>query len=632
LDHQPEEAVLLFHREDGGLQVEENEEYALVYLESRGPDRWLTSSPTRQLASLKRVLYPIYVIPARNGNGRWILDATLPVSITSFDNFNPAYLVAQLSYLVSQGRTAIDIKEETGQELFDHISGALLGYSRMQDDLEQDLTSTTSRGFISDEYMRFVNAIKPSLAAKSFRASSYEVKVSDSLPPLYSWEEALKTIGSIEGRLAYLVEYFRKCNDSIAQLEARVSEFDAHARSAKDELSKEFDELKSSKAKEQEEMNEECESSRQSTEKTYKPQLSKAEKQLKAASEATEAAQIELLPVQTVHDDMSAAVSRLQSSIDQTNAAHADASAKAEEFRAKYLKLQENQSNIQARSAASSDGSKVPEDTPLDAEMAYLERQALSYESKKQQLEEELRNLTADQGKAKAELEKFEETYHPIKEKADEAKASFEKRGVELDELRQRKEGELGEIEKRCQSETERIRSEVAGAESALGQRLPSIDRSLEGLKASSEKLKAALRFALKYSDENIQQGLEAAIFLGDNSAYVVYYPFYVASGPGIQEPTFITGKSLQPSRTAEAGTSYGSSYAPEAIDAYVQGRLRSLRPGPASAEYDLFAQLEFKGRILVGLKNLAKKGIITENKMTKLAKEVALIGMSLTQ
>jgi hypothetical protein len=41
---------------------------------------------------------------------------------------------------------------------------------------------------------------------------------------------------------------------------------------------------------------------------------------------------------------------------------------------------------------------------------------------------------------------------------------------------------------------------------------------------------------------------------------------------------------------------------------------------------------MEFKGRLMAGFRQLAKKGLITESKMLKLAKEVAVINLSFSQ
>jgi hypothetical protein len=40
---------------------------------------------------------------------------------------------------------------------------------------------------------------------------------------------------------------------------------------------------------------------------------------------------------------------------------------------------------------------------------------------------------------------------------------------------------------------------------------------------------------------------------------------------------------------------------------------------------------MEFKGRLMAGFKQLANKGLVTESKMLKLAKEVAVINLSLS-
>jgi hypothetical protein len=628
-----EEAVLLFFRDGGELQVGENEEYARVYLEMRGPDRWFASTPSRRLEGIKRGLYPMYLVPVPNRNGYWMVDATRPVSITSFDDYNPAVLSAQLSYLVNQERTALDFTEESGQAVFDHISGALLDYARLQEDYNQDLASAISKEFLTKDYLSFVSAVKPIIGGNSFRPSPYKIAVSERINPAYSWDEAFKLIEAIEKRASFMIEYFHRCNGSMGELDGRVQEFGNHVTVAKGKLSKEFDDFKALKGREEVDIVEQCDSDKQDVEKTYKPQLSKAEKQLKGARESSEAAQIELMPVQSVYDEMLSTAKKLQESIDQSVAARNEASGKAEEFRAKYNKLQEDQSNIQARSTKASEEESVPEDTPLDAEMAYLERQALGYESKKQQLDEELKKLNDDQAKGKAELEKFEKSYRPIKEKADEAKHFFENKEAELEELRRRKSDEIDAIEKKRQGGMDRIRSEVAGAEAVLGHRLPSVDKSFEVLKSSTEKLKVTMASALKYADENIQQGIEAITLSGGDLPRVVHYAVYVGEGPGVLASAFVTGRVVASQNESASPNSQtmGHTYSPGAIDLYVQSRLPSVRWDPAAGDFNLFNDMEFKGRLFVGFKEMAIKGSITQSKMLKLAKEVAGVGLTFT-
>jgi len=330
---------------------------------------------------------------------------------------------------------------------------------------------------------------------------------------------------------------------------------------------------------------------------------------------------------------MHTAASKLQDLINQSTASRDETAKKAEEFRTKYAKLQEDQSNIQVRSTKSADAKSVPEDTPLDAEMAYLERQALGYESKKQQLDEELKKLSDEQAGGNAEQEKFEMSYRPIKEKADEARASFEKREAELEELKQQKGSEIDAIERKCQGELGRIRSEVAEAEAVLGHRLPSIDKSFEGLKSSMDRLKVTLASARKYADENIQQGLEAMTLSGGDLSKVMHYPFYVGTGLGFPEPMFIMGRTVRSSN--EPGSTVtrndGSMFSPSIIDIYVQNRLPSLQWNAPADDFNLFSQMEFKGRLIAGFKQLAKKGLITESRMLKLAREVAIINLGHT-
>jgi len=628
-----DEAVILFIRGEGEAPVSENEEYAQVYLEARGPERWFTGGPSTQLENIKRGLYPFYVVPVPKLSGYWILDATKPVAISTFDDFNPSLLVAQLNYLVSPSRTALDFTSETGQAIFDHISGALLDYARLQDDYDQDLSAVVRREFLNREYLSLVEAAKPIVKGGSSRTSPYTVDVSEKINSLFSWDEALRLTESIEGRVNFMIDYLHRCNDSIAQIETRAMEFEKHARYSKDELAKEFEDYKSLKGREEVDVTEKCETDRQDIEKTYKPMLSKAEKQLKAAKESNEAALLELMPVQSVYDDMHIEASKLQDSISQTTAAREEASQKAIEFRTKYTKLQEDQSNIQARSTKEAGSKSVPEDTPLDAEMAYLERQALTYESKRQQLDEELTRLSDAQTKGNAELQKFDKTYRPIKERTDEAKTSYEGRAGELEKLKQQKVAEMDAVEKRCQGEKERIKSEIAEAEAVLGRRVSSIDTSLEGLRSSMSSLKATLVSAAKYADETIQTGLAAITISGRNPSRVLYNPFYLGIGYNTPSPMPVMGRDKQVQVGAPLeGQGSKSPYAKEAIDSYVQGMLPSLQLSGAAGDFNLFSQIEFKGRLILGFKELAKKGLISESRMLKLAREVAIVGLKPSQ
>ncbi len=453
-----EEAVLLFIRDGSESQIDENEEYARVYLEMRGPDRWFPSAASRRLESIRRTLYPLYLVPVPNRSGYWVLDSTRAVSITSFDDFNPSMLVAQLSYLVNKERTAFDFTGESSQAIFNHISGALLNYTRLQDDYNQDLSSALSKEFLIKEYASFVEATKPLVGGSGSRLSHYKVAISERINPSYSWDEAFGLLATIEKHVSFLTDYLHRCSDSIGLLDTRAQEFEKLVALSKDKLAREFDDLKALKGREEADAIEQRDSDKQDVEKTYKPLLNKAEKQLKSAGEANEETQIELMPVQSVYDEMHAAASKLQDSIDQSTASRDETANKADEFRTKYTKLQEDQSNIQIRSTKVGEAKSVPEDTPLDAEMAFLERQALGYESKKQQLDEELKRLSEEQVRGNAELEKFETSYRPIKAKADEAKASFEKREAELEELKQQKGSEIDAIERKCQGELNRIR------------------------------------------------------------------------------------------------------------------------------------------------------------------------------
>jgi hypothetical protein len=75
-------------------------------------------------------------------------------------------------------------------------------------------------------------------------------------------------------------------------------------------------------------------------------------------------------------------------------------------------------------------------------------------------------------------------------------------------------------------------------------------------------------------------------------------------------------------------GQGGGPLYANEAIDSYVQGRLPSPQPSGTEGDFNLFSQIEFKGRLIVGFRELVKKGLISEGRMLKLAKEVAIVGL----
>ncbi len=175
--------------------------------------------------------------------------------------------------------------------------------------------------------------------------------------------------------------------------------------------------------------------------------------------------------------------------------------------------------------------------------------------------------------------------------------------------------------------------SEVAEAEAVLGHRLPSIDKSFEGLKSSMDKLKVTLVSAQKYADENIQQGLEAMTLSGGDLSKVIYYPFYVGTGLGSSEPAFIMGRASRSSNEPSSTVTRSdvSMFSPSAVDIYIRSRLPSFQWNAPAGDFDLFSQMEFKGRLIAGFKELAEKGLITEGKMLKVAKEVAIINLSLT-
>jgi len=574
-------------------------------------------------------MFPFYIVPVPNRDGHWLFDSTRQIQVSTFDDFNPSMIVAQLNYLISPQRTAMDFNGESGQAVFDHISGALLDYARLQDDYNSDLSSVINREFLSREYEGLVAAAKPIVVGGGLLDSPYKMDFSEKLNPTFSWYEAQGRAGEIEKKIGFMVDYLRRCDDSIPRFEERIQEFEKHSATAKGELTTEFESFKTLKAKEEADLKENCESSRQNVEKTYKPLLSKAEKQLKAAKETNDSAQLELMPARSVYDDMRSTASKLQDSITQSKAAREEAVQKASEFRAKYNKLQEDQSNIQSRSSKTADKT-VPEDTPLDAEMAYLERQALNYESKQQQLDEELKRLADDQNKSNMELEKFEKGYLPMKEKADEAKAIFEKRGEELENLKQQKTSELETIDSKCQGELARIKSEVADAEAALGNRLYSIDKSVDGLKSSVERLKTTLAAAKKYADETITPSIDSITIAGAEVPKAMFYPFYVCSRKADPTPTFVMGRAIRSATSAsDSGVSVTAPiYAPGPIDYYVQGRLASFQWKIGTLNF--FDELEFKGRVIMGLKQLASKGSITENRLLKLAREVAVANLSL--
>jgi hypothetical protein len=324
-----EEAVLLFMRDGSESQIDENEEYARVYLEMRRPDRWFTSGASRELEGIKRNFFPLYVVPVPNRSGYWILDPTRTISITSFDEFNPSMLVAQLSYLVSKERTTLDFEGESGQAVFDHISGALLNYSRLQDDYNQDLSSALSKEFLSREYANFVEAARPLVGVSSYRPSPYKVTISERIDATCSWNDAFRMLETIEKRVSFLFDYLHQCSESAGLLDMRAEEFETHVRFSKDRLSKEFDDFKALKSREEADAIEQRDSDKQDVEKTHKPLVGKAEKQLKTAKEANEEAQIDLMPVQSVYDEMHTAASKLVDLINQSTTSRDETTKKS---------------------------------------------------------------------------------------------------------------------------------------------------------------------------------------------------------------------------------------------------------------------------------------------------------------
>ncbi len=626
-----EQAVVSFLRGEDEPAVGENEEYARVYLEVRGPEKWFVSTSARGVESIRRELYPFYMVPVPNRGGYWLLDPTKAITVSAFDEFNPTLLAAQLGYLIDERRTSLDFTNESGQALFDYISGSLLDYTRLQEDYNRDLSAVISKEFLTKDYLGLVEAARPLVGNGALRSSPYGTETSEKINPMFTWDEAFRLSESVEKHISLVTEYLRRCNESITKLEARASEFGDLVARAKAALAKEFEDYKSLKGREEVDITEKCETDRLNMEKNYKPLFAKAEKQLKTAREANEAAQLELMPVQSVYDEMHGAAAKLQDMITQSKTARDEAVQKATEFRAKYAKLQEDQSNLQARSTKGTDSKSVPEDTPLDAEMAYLERQAITYEDRQRQLEEELERLSADQTKGNSELDKFEKTYRPLKESVDETRASLEESGEDLEKLKRQNAAEMDLAAKSCQGELGRIKSEIAGAEAVLGHRTSSIDQSFIGLQTSLNGLKATMASAGKYADETIRSGLEAITLSVEVMSRMIYYPLYLAVRYGTPSPVAVAGRTWQlAAQTMPDGSPSTATYAQAPIDSYVMGRLPSFQWSKEAGEFDLFSQIEFKGRLIAGFKELMKKGLISEGKMLKLAKEVAVIDLKL--
>jgi len=63
--------------------------------------------------------------------------------------------------------------------------------------------------------------------------------------------------------------------------------------------------------------------------------------------------------------------------------------------------------------------------------------------------------------------------------------------------------------------------------------------------------------------------------------------------------------------------------------DKYFLGRSNEAIRAVEGINQDLFDEPEFKGRLLLGLRDLATLRLISSNKMLKLAKEVAIIHLS---
>jgi len=624
-----EDALIPFLRGGGGPTADENEEYARVYLEVRGPGKLFSSGPSKGVESIKRELYPFYVVPVPNRGGHWIIDATKPIAISAFDSFDPTLLVAQLGYLVSRRRTNLDFAGESSQTMFEHMSGALLDYARLQNDYNRDLSSAISRDFLAKDYIVMVEAAKQVVG--SCRATMrYGIRISEKITPTFTWNEAFESSASIERRVSFIVDHLHRCGESVGLLEARVAEFEDHVRRSKAALETEFEDFKVLKGREEADATERREAEGQKADKNYKHLISKAEKQLKVFKEASEATQLELMPVQSVYDDMHQAASKLDEMMVGAKSAHDEAVQKEAEFRAKYTKLQEDQSNLQARSTKGKDSNSFPEDAPLDAEMAYLEHQANDYQSRQKQLEEELQRLSADRTKCSSEMEKFEKTYRPMKAKADEAKASLDRCVEELETLNRQKNAELLASEERYQGEIKRIKSETEEAKGVLEHRTSSLDQSLEGLESSLTSLKATLVSAGKYAYEVMLPGLETITISGEDMSRELYYPFYLGTRQDSPSPSLVVGREWMETQDSSAGTREEHSYRQTAIDSYVQSRLSSIQCNNSADDFNLFAQIEFKGRLLVGLKELAVKGLIDESKMLKLAKEIAVINLKL--
>jgi hypothetical protein len=635
--NQSQEAIIHFLRTDPNQEAEENEEYAIVYVRARGQDKFLSSSPEHQLTALKRTLFPLYLLPAGKRDGYFLADPLIPLSITCFDDFNPALLVSQFNYLISPNRSALRVNGKLGQELFDYISGSLMDFTNLLNEFDANLSSTIGKEFVDRAYSNFVESVKPLITAPALRRSSYHIDVSEKLSSACSFEDALNRLHRIEENNSFLVEFFHRCLGLKDQLSSRVKELEEHTQASKAILTEEFEAFKNDKEKEIAKLSEDCETQKQSLERTYKPLITKAEKQFKAAKEANEAAQLELMPVQNVYDDLSHAMSKLEDWIKQCASARDEAERLAEDFKTKYVKLQESQSNLQIRSSKSDQQSEkpVPEDAPLDAQMAYLERQALSYESKAKQLEEEMNKSQENLARVKAELEKFEPNYRPIKNRADEAKANLENKESELNGLRNKRVNEIEMVEQSCREEVAKIKAQIEAAGIVFAQRLPALDGLLEGTKSSFEKLKADIDLSVKYADDTIEGSLQRLILTTETRPpATVYYPVYVAKEKEHSKPMFIVGGLFNYTSTPPKNVTIAAhplTSTPTAGDSYFASKCASLNEAHYMAEYNLLDQFEFKGRVLAGLKALTKKGFLSESRMLRLAKEVAIVGLKET-
>jgi len=629
LNNEQGDTLIPFLRTKSGQQLSENEEYAIVYIQGRGQDRWPLAGPSKHIVSLKRALFPIYVVPRYDGNGYFVVDPMVPLSMTCFDDFNPALLVSQLSYLTATARSSLNLQGKAGDELFNLILGSLSDYEHLLIDFEADLASTTSKEFLNKEFVAFVEAVKPFLIGNRLSHNPYSLTTSEPIAGTYSWDEALTRVHSIEKRNSFLSDYFRRCFDSISELEERVQELETYAQTAKEALATEFETFRREKEEQIAQVIEECEQRNQTVERAYRPLLSKLEKQLKAAKETNESAQIELMPVQQVYEDMNKSIARLEEWVAHSTIARDEAARLAEEFRSKYSKLQESQTNLQSRSQRSAEEGEpiIREDTPLDAQLAYLERQALSYESKKKQLEEELARTIANLDKAKGELAKFIETYRPIKVRADEAKAFLSTKEAELETLKSKKASELEANDKAKQNSIATIKMEIQTAKATLERRLPIVDDSISHMKESLAQVKATITTSFKYAEETMKRGLdEVTITMQGGLPKTILYPCYVADLTNPDGVAIVLGGEMDDLSVSTAESL--PALKPEAIDLHYSVRMTSHIATVRATGRDLFEHVEFKGRLLAGLGSLAKKNLVGRKKMFRLAKEVAVIGL----